>query len=53
MLLVVYKELLEKMYNKYNKANTVRVIVDYDIPVDSKSNEFKALNEVLRYILSW
>ena len=47
---VVY---FEKMYNKYNKANTVRVIVDYDIPVDSKSNEFKALNEVLRYILSW
>ena len=47
---VVY---FEKMYNKYNEENTVRVIVDYDIPVDSKSNEFKALNEVLRYILSW
>lgn len=47
---VVY---FEKMYNKYNKENTVRVLVDYDIPVDSKSNEFKALNEVLRYILSW
>ena len=47
---VVY---FEKMYNKYNKEYTARVLVDYDIPVDSKSNEFKALNEVLRYILSW
>ena len=41
------------MYNKYNEEYTARVLVDYDIPVDSKSNEFKALNEVLRYILSW
>ena len=47
---VVY---FEKMYNKYNEEYTARVLVDYDIPVDSKSNEFKALNEVLRYILSW
>ena len=47
---VVY---FEKMYNKYNKEYTARVLVDYDIPVDSKSNEFKALNEVFRYILSW
>ena len=46
---VVY---FEKMYNKYNEEYTARVLVDYDIPVDSKSNEFKALNEVLRYILS-
>ena len=47
---VVY---FEKMYNKYNEEYTARVLVDYDIPVDSKSNEFKALNEVFRYILSW
>lgn len=43
----------EKMYNKYNEKYTVQVLVDYDIPVDTKSNEFKALSEVIRYLVSW